>query len=666
MFQDPPVTVVDEVVVTAPRLPPAAGDAAFSVTRLGPEALDGEARLDEALGTVPAVGLFRRTTSLTANPTTQGLSLRAVAPTGAGRALVTLDGVPLNDPFGGWVIWSRQPVEGLSGLDVVRAGGTGPYGAGALTGAVILRERDDGGAATAAVGQRGSARLAASGTGDLGALRWVATAGHERTEGHVPVRAPDRGAADRPLDLDALSGSLRLDLPAGPVLISARASAFREDRGSGLEGARALAEGTMLSLTAARAPTTGASGWRVQLWRGTSDLQNASAAVAADRSSTTPAAEQFATPAEAWGLNAAWRVRRGGLEGELGLDVRSAEGETNERFRFMGGQFTRRREAGGETSVAGAYAEGSWTTGPWLIAGGLRLDRWEATGGFRREADAQTGASTLDSPSPDRSGDVVSARLGVRRAITPDWSVRAAAYTAFRPATLNELHRPFRVGNDITEANAALEPERLSGAEIGLARETDRLDLRATAFAVRVEDAIVNVTIGAGPGTFPAAGFVPAGGVLRQRRNAGVIDAVGLELDAAWRPTDGLTLRAALSATDARLDGGAQAPQLTGLRPAQAPIWSATAGADWTFAPDWTLSADARWESRRFDDDLNSRVLDPALTLDARLERAFGPTSVWLEALNLTDADVETAETGTGVASRAPPRTLWIGLSRRW
>ena len=124
MFQDPPVTTLDEVVVTAPRLPPAAGDAAFSVTRLGGETLQDQARLDEALGQVPAVGLFRRTTSLTANPTTQGLSLRAVAPTGAGRALVTLDGAPLNDPFGGWVIWSRQPVEGLSGLDVVRTGGT--------------------------------------------------------------------------------------------------------------------------------------------------------------------------------------------------------------------------------------------------------------------------------------------------------------------------------------------------------------------------------------------------------------------------------------------------------------------------------------------------------------------------------------------------------------
>ena len=666
MIQDPPV-VVDEIVVTAPRLPPAAGDAAFSVTRLGSDALDAAPRLDEALGRVPAVGLFRRTSSLTANPTTQGLSLRAIAPTGAGRALVTLDGVPLNDPFGGWVIWSQTPPVGLSGLDVVRAGGTGPYGAGALTGAVILRERDEGGAIEAAVGGRGSGRIAASGAGRFAGLRWVATAAQDRTDGHVPVSAPDAGAADRPLDFDALSGALRLDAELGGVAISGRVAAFREDRGSGLDGARATARGTVAALSATRAPAADRPGWRVQLWRRTSDLENSSVAVAPDRASTTPANDQFSTPAEAWGLNAAWRGRWGGLEGELGLDARRAEGETKELFRFMGGRFTRTRIAGGETSVVGAYAEGSWTDGPWLVAGGLRLDRWDATGGVRRETDAQTGAVTLDAPASDRSGEVVSARLGVRRALGSDWSVRAAAYSAFRPATLNELHRPFRVGNDLTEANAGLEPERLTGIEAGLAHDTAAGSFTATVFATRVEDAIVNVTIGLGPGTFPRAGFVPAGGALRERRNAGVVEAVGVELAAERRLSETLSLRAALSATDARLDGGAAAPQLTGLRPAQAPIWSATAGAVWTPTPDWTLSADARWESRRFDDDLNSRILDPALTVSMRAERAFGPgLTGWIEALNLTDAEVQTARTATGVASLGPPRTLWIGLSRRW
>ncbi|HYE41958.1 MAG TPA: TonB-dependent receptor, partial [Caulobacteraceae bacterium] len=88
----PATTVVEEVVVTAARLPPLQADAAFSVVRLDREDLSEVPRLDEALVRTPGVSLFRRTTSLAANPTTQGVSLRAIAPSGAGRTLVLLDG----------------------------------------------------------------------------------------------------------------------------------------------------------------------------------------------------------------------------------------------------------------------------------------------------------------------------------------------------------------------------------------------------------------------------------------------------------------------------------------------------------------------------------------------------------------------------------------------
>ena len=666
MIQDPPPQL-PEVVVTGARLPPAAGEAAFSVIRLDADDLRAQQRLDEALATVPAVSLFRRNSSQAANPTTQGISLRAIAPSGAGRTLVTLDGVPLNDPFGGWVIWSQVPTESLSGLDIIRGSGAGPYGAGALTGVISLRERDAGSVLEASVAERGGARLAGSGATALGPVRILASGLYETSNGYVPVRGPAAGAADTPLDLEVRSAALRADLPVAAAVISLRAAAFAEDRGSGVAGARAMASGNLLSATTAVQPRADRPGWRLQAWRRESDLANTSVAVSADRATTTPANDQYETPATGWGVNAALRrvvvsgVAR--VEWELGADARFNEGETHELFRYLAGAFTRDRVAGGETSVAGLYAEGAWDSGPWLVAGGLRYDGWRNENGHRLERDLAGGLPTLDETDPDRSGEVVSGRLAARRDIGGGQALRLAAYTGFRPATLNELHRPFRVGNDLTEANAALEPETLTGLEAGWAWTGDRASLTATAFWNRIEDAVVNVTIGQGPATFPRAGFVPAGGVLRQRRNAGTIEATGVELDGRFDLTDALSLRAALSATDARVDGGAQAPQLTGLRPAQAPIWSAVAGVDWRPVDRLSLAADLRWESRRFEDDLNSRVLDAAGTIDVRAEWAMTPSAtLWLAADNLSDAEVETAETGTGVASFGPPRTLSVGI----
>ena len=101
----PEAAAVEAVVVTAARLPPGAGEAAFSVIRLSP-AQPAQVRLHQAIAPAPGASLFRRTSSLAANLTPPGLSLRAIAPSGAGRALVLLDGVPQNDPSGGLFIWS--------------------------------------------------------------------------------------------------------------------------------------------------------------------------------------------------------------------------------------------------------------------------------------------------------------------------------------------------------------------------------------------------------------------------------------------------------------------------------------------------------------------------------------------------------------------------------
>lgn len=673
MIQDvpPPVTptALPEIVVTAARLPPAAADAAFSVVRIDEAVLSRSSRLDEALRSVPAVSLFRRTSSAAANPTTQGISLRAIAPSGAGRTLVLLDGVPLNDPFGGWVIWSQATPESLESLDVIRGAGSGPYGAGALTGTITLRERGKGGALDVSASERGGLRAAGAASTRVGPVAVTLSGLREVSDGYVPVRGPAAGAADTPLDLDSRSASLRVDTALGQANLSVRAATWEEDRGSGLAGTRANASGHSLSATAAQTPSADGYGWRLQAWRIDSNLANSSASVSADRSTTTPANDQFKTPATGWGLNAALRRRMtdfagGRLEWEVGADARFNDGETNELFSNpTGAGFTRIRRAGGETAVAGAYVDASWTAADWLVAGGLRVDRWENTGGFRQENTLATGAVLLNESDPDRSGEVVSARLAVRRDLGGGYAARAAAYSGFRPATLNELHRPFRVGNDITEANAALTPETLKGVETGLAFDREGVRWGASVFWNQIEDAIVNVTLGSGPATFPRAGFVPAGGVLRQRQNAGTIDAWGVELTGALDLSSAVSLNAAASWTDAEIDGGSSAAQLTGLRPAQAPEWSATAGLDWRATDRLTLALAARYESSRFDDDVNSRVLDAAVTIDARGEWALTRTAtLWMAADNLFDEDVEVSETGTGVAGYGPPRTLSIGL----
>jgi len=668
-MQDAPPPTVAAVEVVMPKLPAAASDAAFSVTRLGPEDIEGRDRIDQVLSQSPGTSLFRRTTSLAANPTTQGVSLRSIAPSGAGRALVLLDGVPQNDPFGGWVIWAGLPPELIDGVTLVRGGGSGPYGAGALTGVVSMDERARTGVEVdLRGGSLNSRRGAAVIEHNLGGLDVLLAVTGGETDGFIPVRT-GRGAADTKLAERDASGTLRLTGAIGDTAVSVRVSAYDEDRESGLVGANARAQGSSASITFGQAPAGGQLGWRLQAWARESDLQNRSVAVAAGRTGTTPANDQYETPSTGYGFNAA--LRGGGIdrEWEVGGDLRSYTGETRELFRFMAGTFTRNRIAGGDELVAGFYAEGTQTWGDWLATGGVRMDYWSTTNGIRQETDyVPTALAPINSTSPDRNGWVPTARAGLRRNFGETF-VRGAAYAGFRPPTLNELHRPFRVGNDITEANPSLEPEKLYGLEAAAGWENDATRLSVTVFANKLEDAVTNVTVGAGPGTvpgFPNAGFIPAGGVLRQRQNAGVIEAIGVEAEAEHRYSDALRVRLAASYTDAEVDGGTQAPQLTGLRPAQAPRFTLTAAADWRPMDKLTLTARYRYEGLRFEDDQNSRRLPGAGSLDLRAAYAVrDDIEFYVSGENVLDEEVATQQTADGIFSYGPPATVNVGITFR-
>lgn len=654
----------EPIVVTAPRLPEAPAERAYSALEIDPRLLDEAIRLDRALTLAPGVSLFRRNDSAAANPTIQGISVRASAPSGAGRALVTLDGVPLNDPFGGWVIWGAAPPETIAGASIVRGAGAGPYGAGALTGAAQLEERQSpGAAATLEHGERGHMRASGAAEARNDALSFMLAGAAQREDGWVPVRA-GAGAADVPLFYDGASGVARVQWRGGGALLSLRLSGYSEARGNGLAGGGSQSSGALASITFLH--TRDGFDWRVQAWAHQSDLANDFVSVASDRSASSLVNQQYATPALGWGANAAarWSGESHGLE--LGADLRMADGETRERYAFSGGAPTRARTAGGRSAVAGVYAEAWREAGPFLFSGGLRADIARTFDGHRNEILLATGAPTL-SLTPDDSEHVApTARLGMRRQLNNGLFARGAIYAGFRPPSLNELHRPFRVGNDVTEANPALKPERLAGADFALGGAHRRFDWSVGVFATRLEDAIVNVTQGAGPGTFPPGVFVPNGGAYRRRENAGLIDAAGIEAEASGAWADALRWHAALNYTDARVDGGGAAPALTGLRPAQTPNWSASAGLVWRVTGAAALSADLRYESARFEDDLNSRELAPAVSADVRLSYDISPRVAVFAALdNAFDAAIETAETADGVESFAAPRTLRFGLRFR-
>jgi outer membrane receptor protein involved in Fe transport len=293
------------------------------------------------------------------------------------------------------------------------------------------------------------------------------------------------------------------------------------------------------------------------------------------------------------------------------------------------------------------------------LLGSARLDHWRLFDASRIERDRATGTTTLANTFPDRDGTTVNGRLGASIALTEKWRVRATGYTGFRVPTLNELYRPFRVGNAVTEANAQLEPERLIGGEASVEwRPADAMRLSGTAFYNRLEDAVGNITIGFGPGIFDPGGFIPAGGVLRQRQNVDLVVAPGAEFTGEWSIAPSLLIRGTYLFTEPTIERAAET-SLIGNLLAQTPQHVGTAAIEWRPARKWLLSAQGRYLDRQFEDDQNSIELAAVWLVDAAIAYDFTEKlSAAVKIENVLNAEVETGKTINGLVSIGAPRLV--------
>ena len=238
------------VLVTATRIDTALEDSPADSVSISQEDLTSRPALtlDDVLREVPGFDLFRRNSSRTANPGTQGVSMRGLGASGASRALVLVNEVPLNDPFGGWVYWDRVAPEAISSVEVVRGGGGASlYGSSAMGGVIQFRTREPEAPAVSIEGSWGNENTPSlslwTGT-RIGPWEASLSADVFRTNGYIPVPASQRGIVDTPAN--SRHGLTTLDLArhfGSGLRFFVRGSYFSEGRHN---GTRIVTNGTRI------------------------------------------------------------------------------------------------------------------------------------------------------------------------------------------------------------------------------------------------------------------------------------------------------------------------------------------------------------------------------------------------------------------------------------
>lgn len=654
-----PAAVAETVTITPARTELRLAVAPASVSVLDSKDVSNAAAqtFDDLLRQVPGFSIFRRSSSIVANPTTQGVSLRGAGASGASRTLVLTDGVPLNDAFGGWVYWDRVPRASVDRVELVRGGSSDLYGSDALSGVINVISRPP--------SQRVINVEAGHGNRDTADVtffaseRWksfsASVAGEAfRTDGYFIIAPGIRGAADDLAASKHRALTLRLTNDWNATnAVFVRGSLFDEDRRNGTK-VQANDTASESLVAGGRFRTAEGSDWNLTLFANQQRYHQTFSAVAANRNSEALNRLQF-VPSRDVGVSFNWS--RMSFEKHLlvaGVDVRGVRGVSDETA-IANNRATTFVSSGGRQRRAGFFIQDlAQISSRWQLSVNARYDNWRDSSAASVSRNLTTGAVT---PRffPARSLDAFSPRLSLIFRPTEGVSLRASAYRAFRAPTLNELYRGFRVGDTLTNANEKLVAERLTGGETGMNwTPSNRVSARVTGYWTEIINPVSNFTLTVTPTL-----------ITRERRNLGRTRSRGVEAEADFNISNYWRISAGYLFADATVRRAPQDARLEGLWIPQVPRNQFTLQTVYSNPRHITAAMQFRASGKQFDDDQNRLPLGGFAVIDLMVAR---PLNRYVEAFfavqNLLDERYAVGR--TPIETLGMPRMMRGGVRLRF
>lgn len=584
---------LDEVIVTATRTARALTEVPASVSLVtATEVEDTPSQsLDDVLRHVPGVNLPIQT-GIQAHPTADNVSMRGL---GGIHALVMVDGVPINDPFFGYVQWGRIPLESVDHIEIVRGGGSPLWGNFAMGGVINVITRSpnsDVAIADAGGGSFGTYRSSLYGSYGLSASnRLSSTAAVNGTDGFQAV--PDY--ARRPFDTPTSFAARNLELrdtwkPRDDLVVDLRFHFHKNNQqlGTPLNTNRQDTSSYVANIQKSFGDSSSLTG---MVFHSDSTFVTDNPTV---NDSTLPLASQtehidniHTTPFHNTGGSLVWtETFAGGLHSlTAGVDVNDVKGSDSAAIFDQTGLTQIRTDVGrGEQLFAGAFLQASIVPVERLeILASGRVQYFEVLNGY----DGNPGGLGNE---PNQSVTKFDPRVSIRYALGEGFALRGAYYQAFRAPTLDNLYRGFASDGGIYYPNARLKPETLQGGEIGVDYAREALRTQLTFYRTTIGNLITTANLSYSqlpPGFFYGGRLV----------NAASAQAQGVEAEVNWKIGGGFSTTLGYTWAQSVYQSNPDDPLSVGQQLQDVPRNSASAALTYADTRGWRISSDARWLS---------------------------------------------------------------------
>jgi outer membrane receptor protein involved in Fe transport len=643
----------EQVTVTAYRAPLGVLESPTDSRLLSQTALETTPAitLDGEMRQLPGVELFRRSSSLVANPTSQGVSLRGLGSTSASRTLVTQDDILLNDAFGGWIHWEEQPELSVNSIEVVRGGASDLYGSSAIGGVISLmpaRPISNLAELRSSYGAEGTYDDSLRLQGKRDHLGLMASGGVLGTDGYIQEAPWQRGPVDIASNMHSQNGVLLVENENGPLRLFVRGSGFNEARNNGTPY---QTNGTRIWRYATGSDWHGPhnSSVTTRFYGSTEHYRQTFSQIANPTTSrNSETLTKFSlTPDNELGATTHWSQPLGaGLLVVAGADVHDVRVWDREQTFGSSADLTNLHDHQRDSA---AYAELMWVRRNWTLIASGRMDWFQNYDG---QLLIWNGFSWGPEQAQPAQFDqrVFDPRLGLARKLWNHWAVSASGFRAFRAPTPNELYRSTQVGNQLTEPNGSLLSERATGWESGLTTEWRWGTIRSSYFLTQVNRPITAVTINS-----------QSSPILLMRENLGQIESRGVALDFTLAPRSWLAVDGGYQYAHAVVT---QSSEYLGNWIPEVARNMATLNVRANKQRIGILNLQGRLSGRQFDDAANTALLHGYFRLDAYASRNFGTRfQMFIACENLLDRQIEVAKTPT--TTLAMPRVARAGFQVR-
>ena len=670
---DEDVAWSERIVVTATRSDQTAAQVPLHALVVDKDEIDADPGdgIADLLRTVPSFNWQGDSTIITSTPLDGGITFRGLGGQARGRALMMVDGMPVNEPFGTWVVMSRLPRGTVERVEIL-PGGTGIWGNFSMTGTVNLITRSPSANSFSGNLRAGnkSTVMGTLGYSDRGE-RWSGSLFGDAldTDGHFKVAPENLGPIAVPISKDVVlvNGNVHRTL-GDRGLVRVTGTFFEEEAidTTPLSVIRSEEDAFTAQLDWGLA---NASRWDLRVYARQTVFFEQEPNVT--DGFTAEALDSITdVPADALGLGAFWSSSGAGNHSiKIGGDLQEVEIDADVFQNFDGSMFEDYGSIQGTQRFAGLFVQDVFTPSDRtsLTLGG-RFDVLRVQDGFRRQFDLTTG-SFVDTVLVDEvTNEVFTPSLGLVHQLSDSARLRASIYGGFRTGAPGEMFVD-NLGRNVNKSNPQLEPEEMLGAEIGIDFSPGRISsTRATFYVHETENMIDRLNVGrAGsqPEIIEPCGLLQPGGRCRFRQNLDTVRVAGLELDQRFDLSDFWQVWLSATAIDSEVRESLIDPELVGNSVRKTPDEVATLRINYRNPKVLFAELRTRYVSERFDDVENQDVLESQFYVDLSLSRDLGPNwRLFASVSNLLDEDYIVNFTGDGDEISAP-RLYRVGVRFR-